>query len=86
VIKVWNLNGGPVIKIWDLDGDPVVKTWDQEVCFLYGLRFEPCSCSYDGHWRFIWSLTSGPVELVEVHASWPDTIIKLKKIIVWLMQ
>jgi hypothetical protein len=50
---------------------PVVRTWDQEVCSLCGLRFEPCGCSYDGHWRLTWSLTSGPVGLVEVHASWP---------------
>jgi len=50
---------------------PVIKAWDQEVCFLYGLRFEPCNCSYDGHWRLTWSLTSGPVGLVEVRASWP---------------
>jgi len=28
-------------------------------------------CSYDGHWRLIWSLTSGAVGLVEVRASWP---------------
>ncbi|KAJ6968167.1 ABC transporter G family member 15-like [Populus alba x Populus x berolinensis] len=27
------------------------------------------SCSYDVHWRLTWSLTSGPVGLVEVHAS-----------------
>jgi len=33
-------------------------------------RFEPCGCSYDSHWRFTWSLTSGPVGLVEVRASW----------------
>jgi hypothetical protein len=59
--------------IWfnHLDGDPVVRAWDQEVCFLCSLRFEPCSCSYDSHWRLTWSLTSGPVGLVEVHASWP---------------
>jgi hypothetical protein len=54
-----------------LGGGPVVKAWDQEVCFLCDLRFEPCGCSYDGHWRLTWSLTSGPVELVEVRASWP---------------
>ena len=23
------------------------------------------------HWELTWSLTSGPVKLVEVHASWP---------------
>jgi hypothetical protein len=49
----------------------VVRAWDQEVCSLCGLRFEPCGCSYDGHRRLTWSLTSGPVGLVEVHASWP---------------
>ena len=49
----------------------MVRVWDQEVCFLCGLRFKPCGCSYDGHWRFTWSLTSGPVGLVEVRASWP---------------
>ena len=27
---------------------------------------------YDGHWRLIWSLISGPVGLVEVRASWPE--------------
>ena len=52
-----------------LGGDPVVRAWDQEVCSLYGFRFEPCGCSYDGHWRLTWSLTSGPVGLVEVRAS-----------------
>jgi len=54
-----------------LDGDSVVRVWDKEVCSLCGLRFEPCGCSYDGHWRLTWSLTSGPVGLVEVRASWP---------------
>ena len=54
-----------------LDGSPVVRAWDKEVCSLCGLRFEPCGCSYDGHWRLIWSLTSGPVWLVEMRASWP---------------
>jgi hypothetical protein len=34
------------------------------------LRFEFCDCLYDGHWRFIWLLSSGPVGLVEVRASW----------------
>jgi hypothetical protein len=52
-----------------LGGGPVVKAWDQEVCSLCGLRFEPCGCLYDGHWRFTWSLISGPVGLVEMHAS-----------------
>ena len=54
-----------------LGGGPVVRTWDQEVCFLCGFRFKPCGCSYDGYWRLTWSLTSGPVGLVEVRASWP---------------
>jgi hypothetical protein len=54
-----------------LGGGPVIRAWDQEVCSLCGLRFEPCGCSYDGHWRLIWSLTSGPVGLVEVCTSWP---------------
>jgi len=47
----------------------VIKIWDQEVCSLCGLRFESCGYSYDGHWRLTWSLTSGPVGLVEVHTS-----------------
>jgi len=38
---------------------------------ICGLRFEPCGCSYDSDWRLTWSLTSGPVGLVEVRASWP---------------
>ena len=54
-----------------LSSGPVVKAWDQEICSLCGLRFEPCGCSYDGHWRLTWSLTSGPVGLVEMRASWP---------------
>jgi hypothetical protein len=53
-----------------LGGGQVVRAWDQEVCSLCGLRFEPCGCSYDGHWRLTWSLTSEPVVLVEVHANW----------------
>jgi hypothetical protein len=60
------------LNINHLDGGPVVRAWDQEVCSLCGLRFEPCGCSYDGHWRLTWSLTSGPVGLVEVRASWPE--------------
>ena len=52
-----------------LGGGLVVRAWDQEVCSLCGLRFEPCGCSYDGHWRLTWSLTSGSVGLVEVRAS-----------------
>jgi len=55
-----------------LGGGPMVRAWDQEVCSLCGLRFEPCGCSYDDHWRLTWSLTSGPVGLVEVRASWPE--------------
>jgi len=47
----------------------VIKAWDQEVCSLCGFRFESCGCLYDGHWRLAWSLTSGPVGLVEVRAS-----------------
>jgi hypothetical protein len=54
-----------------LGGDLVVRAWDQEICFLYGLKFEPYSCSYDGHWRLTLSLTSRSVGLVEVRASWP---------------
>ena len=54
-----------------LGGGPVIRAWDQEVCSLCGLRFESCGCSYDGHWRLTWSLTSRPVGLVEVRASWP---------------
>jgi len=52
-----------------LGDGPVVKIWNQEVYSLCGLRFEPCGCSYDGHWRLIWSLTSWPVGLVEVRTS-----------------
>ena len=55
-----------------LGGGSMVRTWDQEVCSLCGLRFKPCGYSYDGHWRLTWSLTSGPVGLVEVHASWTE--------------
>ena len=40
--------------------------------FFYSFRFKLCSCSYDGHLKFTWSLTSGPVGLVEVHVSWPE--------------
>ena len=32
-----------------LGGGPVVRVWDQEVCSLYGLRFESRGCSYDDH-------------------------------------
>jgi hypothetical protein len=57
--------------IKNTSGGRVVRTWDQEVCFLCGLRFKPCGCLYDGHWRLTWSLTSGSVGLVEVRANWP---------------
>jgi hypothetical protein len=40
-----------------LGGGSVIKVWNQEVCSLCGLRFEPCGCSYDDHWRLTWSLT-----------------------------
>jgi hypothetical protein len=56
----------------------MVRVWDQEICSVCGLRFEPCGCSYNDHWRLIWSLTSGPVGLVEVRASWPGHLVKLK--------
>jgi hypothetical protein len=55
-----------------LDGCPVIRTWDQEICSFCDLRFEPCGCSYDGHWRLIWSLTSRPVKLIEICANWPE--------------
>jgi len=55
----------------DLRGSLVVRAWNQEVCSICDLRFEPYGCSYNGHWRLTWSLTSGPVGLVEVRASWP---------------
>ena len=67
------------IVINHLGGGPMIKACDQEVCSLCGLRFEPCGCSYDSHWRLTWSLTSGPIGLVEMHTSWPDTHVKLKK-------
>ena len=54
-----------------LGGGLMVRALDQEICFLYGFRFEPCGCLYNGHWRFIWSLTLRLVELIEIHASWP---------------
>jgi hypothetical protein len=54
-----------------LDGGLVIRVLDQEVCSLCDLRFKPCGCSYDGHWRLTWSLTSGTMGLVEVHANWP---------------
>jgi hypothetical protein len=48
-----------------------IRAWDQEIYSLYDLRLEFCGCSYNDHWRLTWSLTLGPVELVEVRASWP---------------
>ena len=57
-------------KINHLGGGSIIRVWDQEICSLCGLRFEPCSYSYNGHWRLTWSLTSRPVGLVEVRASW----------------
>jgi hypothetical protein len=61
------------IAHWNyLGGGPVVRAWNQEVCSLCGLRFEPCGCLYDSHWRLTWSLTSGPVGLVEMHVNWPE--------------
>ena len=71
-VKKTNLTPRNISKtINHLGGGPVVRAWDQEVCSLCGLKFKPCGCSYDGHWRFTWSLTSRPVGLVEVRASWP---------------
>ena len=52
---------------------------DQEICSFCGIRFEPCGCSYDSHWRLTWLLISGSMWLIEVHTNWPDTHIKLKK-------
>jgi hypothetical protein len=37
--------------------------------FFFCFKFESCDCLYAGHWRLTWSLTSGPVGLVEVHAN-----------------
>ena len=62
-----HLHAKPKKKAYNhLGGGPVIKAWDQEVCFLCSLRFEPCDCSYDGHWRLTWS------GLVEVRANWPE--------------
>jgi hypothetical protein len=63
-LKDYNHHSLSKQKLWLSD-----KNLDQEVCSLCDLRFEPCGCSYDGNWRLIWSLTSGPVELVEMRAS-----------------
>jgi len=57
-----------------LGSGPVIRDWDQEICSLCGLRFEPCGCLYDGHWRLTWSLTSGPMRLVKVRANWPGNL------------
>ena len=67
-----NNNNNNNNNINHLGGGPVVKAWDQDVCSLCGLRFKPCGCSYDGHWRLTWLLTSEPMGLVEVRASWPE--------------
>ena len=77
LIEVWSSSTSRIEKKKSfhenlLGGGPVVRAWDQEVCSLCSLRFEPCGCSYDGHWRLTWSLTLGPVGLVEVRASWPE--------------
>jgi hypothetical protein len=69
LINEWPLYGGSKNR---LGGGPVIIAWDQDICFLCGFRFEPCGCSYDGYRRLTWSLTSGPVRLVEVRASWPE--------------
>ena len=55
----------------NLDSGPMIKVWSQEVCSHCDLKFEPCGYSYDGHWRLTWSLTLGPVGLVEMRTSWP---------------
>jgi hypothetical protein len=47
-------------------GDHLIKI---TLNFLFDFMFELCDCLYDGHWMLIWSLISGPVELVEVRAS-----------------
>jgi hypothetical protein len=44
---------------------------------LKGHQFE--SYEPQGHWRLTWSLTSGPVRLVEVRVNWLNTDINLKK-------
>jgi hypothetical protein len=60
-----------LIILKNLGGGPVVRVRDQEICSLCSLRFELCGCSYDDHWTLTWSLTSGPVGLVEVRTNWP---------------
>ena len=90
-LKIKNSGGPPVIQLLNqtkiviqnhLGDGPVIRAWDQEICSLYDLRFEPCGCSYDSHWRLTWSLISGSVELVEVRASWPEHHHEIKKKIV----
>jgi hypothetical protein len=71
ILRSWSMSWYSPCILLVVGGGPVVKAWDQEVCSLCGLRFEPCDCSYNDHWRLTWSLTSGPMELVEVRASWP---------------
>jgi hypothetical protein len=66
------LDTGTLKTLNHLDSGVVIRAWDREICFLDGLRFEPCDCSYDGHWRLTWSLTSGSVGLVEVRTNWPE--------------
>jgi len=60
-----------MLQMNHLGGGPVIKNWDQEICFFCGFRFQSCGYSYNGYWRLTWSLTLGPVGLVEVRASWP---------------
>jgi hypothetical protein len=69
-LKIWINHGG---------GSPVVKTWDQKICFLCDLKFEPCGCSYNSHYRLTWSLTSEPVRWVKMRTSCSNNYIKLKK-------
>jgi hypothetical protein len=47
----------------------VIKIWDQEVYSICGFRFELCNYLYNNHWRFTWSLISGPVGLVKVRIN-----------------
>jgi hypothetical protein len=42
-----------------------------------GHQFE--SYEFQDHWRLTWSLTSGPVRLVEVRVNWLNTDVNLKK-------
>ena len=51
-----------------MDQQPIIM--EEKAVVASGKNLGPRGlCSYDGHWRFTWSLTSGPVELVEVRAS-----------------